>query len=360
MAVDFWLGRLSPSTAKIRKFIIYRFEAWLCKADPTFKDLDNLVRVQKDAVGDDRYKILDLVQHHVMELRGRASYKKMVYSALRSFFAHNRADLPPDKSFSIKGDLPRVNGQLSCDNIRRIILSSNVCYQAVFLCMFQAAMGKEEIVYWSNHGLQALKTQLELGEKVIKIDLPGRKRSKFEKPYYTFIAGDALVALRTWMVYQSGETIFSNIDGGPLTKVGLNGYWIRHLRRLGLASPSKPFDRSNRTGRNVHELRDVYRTQWSKSTAKPECAEYFMGHSIDPLGYNKSFLDEDFYRKEYCRALPYLNVLSSPKPFKQVDESEVDELRGEVERLQKNEKVYAGIVEEFHQLKREWEELKKS
>lgn len=90
---------------------------------------------------------------------------------------------------------------------------------------------------------------------------------------------------------------------------------------------------SGRTAKSPHELRDLFRSQWAKSPANQEVAEFMMGHMIDPLEYNKSYRDVDFYRHEYLKALPLLQIMSSPRPFGQVDEEEVDSLRREVEKL---------------------------
>lgn len=78
--------------------------------------------------------------------------------------------------------------------------------------------------------------------------------------------------------------------------------------------------------------------------AKPEIGEFLMEHIIDPLDYNKSWRDEKFYRDEYLKALLYLQILSSGRPFHQVSEEEVDALRQEVERLR------AGRDERIRQL----------
>ncbi len=59
-----------------------------------------------------------------------------------------------------------------------------------------------------------------------------------------------------------------------------------------------------------------------------------MGHSIDPLNYDKSFRDVEYYKDEYMKAVPYLNLLSSGAAFGRVEKGEVDKLRVEVQRLE--------------------------
>jgi putative heme iron utilization protein len=35
-----------------------------------------------------------------------------------------------------------------------------------------------------------------------------------------------------------------------------------------------------------------------------------MGHVIDPNGYNKAFLDQEYAAEEYLKAEPWLNIIS--------------------------------------------------
>jgi len=78
----------------------------------------------------------------------------------------------------------------------------------------------------------------------------------------------------------------------PVRKNAISLYWIRHLRKIGVVGP-KTRDKSNKTGKSPHEVRDVFRSLWEKSSAKGSVAEFLMGHKVDPLEYNKAFRDED-------------------------------------------------------------------
>jgi len=267
-----------------------------------------------------------------MEKEGREGSKRFIYSALRSFFLHNRAELPRDKSFRLRGDRPRVVGGLTVGEVRRILDSCNECHRAVFLCMLQAGMGIGELLRWSREGLQSLRDQIQRGVHPVRIDLPGRKQGRNRRPYYTFIGRDAVDALKVWLRLRPRGTddIFVNQLGRPLSDHGVRTYWTKHLKRLGIIEKPDDAGPSTRYGKNLHELRDLFRTRWQMSGAAPAVAEFMMGHVVDPLGYNKFWRDPDYVADEYLKAEPWLNVVS-----------------------EEPEKVH---VRDLHRMKRDYEE----
>ena len=88
-----------------------------------------------------------------------------------------------------------------------------------------------------------------------------------------------------------------------------------------------------RIGKGLHELRESFRSLWEKSPAKASVAEFVMGYVVDPLFYNKAFRDEKWVRGEYEKALPMLQIMSSGRPFGQIEEDELESLRAEMARL---------------------------
>jgi thioesterase domain-containing protein len=87
-----------------------------------------------------------------------------------------------------------------------------------------------------------------------------------------------------------------------------------------------------------------------------------MGHSRiwDANGYDKSYRDIDAYRREYEKALPWLNIMSSSRAFGQINEEEVESLRAEVQRLKtEKDNRMARTEENLEALQRENVDLKK-
>lgn len=361
--VEAWLNRLNPNTAKVNKSVFKGFMTWVRENGRKFAEYspDQMIEYQEEALNSHRYDLVDLMQGYIQSLVDkRAGYKRKVQSTIRSFFAHNRVELPKDPRFIIRSDIQRVVGTLTLEEVRRIILAANPVYRAIFLSMFQGGMGKAEFEYWNLNGWESLKKQLKDDPKVLRVDLPGRKKVRNIRPYYTLLGGDAIEAIKNWLQHRSetvpiyhpddkkkdiekrriikeepNTAIFSSKYLTPITAKTASMYWMRFCRRLGIVPTEENSNKGNRYGKNLHELRTLFRSQWEKApNIKVSVAEYLMGHEVDPLDYNQAFRDEKWTRKEYLKALPMLQILSSGKPFGQVQEDEVDRLNGRIKDLE--------------------------
>ena len=337
--VDKWLGRLAPANARTSMVFLRKFMRWLKENGGEFAEYtpDELVAYQKEADNSHQYDILDLLQSYVGQLDNlRARSKKREYAGLRGLFAHNRAVLPQDPTFTVRSQHAPVRGILKVEEIRDMVLGSNRVYRAVFLCMFQGGMGLNEFDYWNRNGWDKLREDLGEGLDVIRVDLPGRKKRKNVDPFYTLIGPDAVKALKEWLTVRprDAEAIFTNQHGGPIKMNSLGLYWLRHLEKLGFIQLKRNGKKSNRYGKNPHEMRDVFRSQWEKSPAKASVAEFMMGHIVDPLFYNKACRDEDWVREMYLQALPMLQIMSSDTPFGKFNGKAVSKLQGRISELE--------------------------
>lgn len=338
-AVKRWLNRLQPISQKPSCNNLINFFDWLVVNGGKFKEFtpDQLIEYQASASNGNRFDILNTVQDWIIGFDGSRLYKHQKYVAVRSFFIHNRAELPPDKTFKIHGEKRRVAGELKLEEIHKIIQSSNTLYRAIFISAFQGALDIRGIEDWSNTGLEKLRRDLEGKPEIIRIDLPGRKKN--EDPYYTLIGKDAILALRDWMIQRAEivknvedpGTIFINQQGEPVKRSGISMYWLKHSRKTGLAGKGKAGDTGFRTGKNIHELRDSFRTLWAKTDASAQVGEFLMGHNIDKLGYNKFYLDQGYVEGEYQKAVLRLNILSGPLTAGYVEEEKVKVVQRELE-----------------------------
>jgi len=323
---------------------------------------DELIEYQKNVDNGSQYDILDMVQRYTLSLNGlRLNTKLRYYTMVRSFFSHNRASLPSDPGFKLRGDKPKVEGILTVEMVRDIVLGSKKVYRAIILSMFQGALDHEMFQYWNVNGLDSLRSQLDDGFEIIKIDLPGRKNNRNDKPYYTFIGTDAIKAIREYLEVRPEHDKNGNPTKGtflnqyrrPITANALRMYWMRQLKKHSIIEPTPELGRASRYGTNIHELRDLFKTQFSRSPAdKWFVGEFFMGHQIDSLEYDKSFRYVDLYREQYRKAMPYLNIISDPTSQGLVNESRTVS-RSEYEELQRK---YNSLLDERIQ---DYEDYKK-
>jgi hypothetical protein len=177
LSIERWRSRVSEVSGEKYVRVFRGFLGWLGKGDGglSLLDADGLVAFQKEYRD---FQVLDVVQGYVNSFEGTENYKRFVYAVLKSFFMHNRASLPQDRSFKVRGERPKNVATLTVGEFKRVLDSSNECYRAVLLCMFQGGMGGGEVEYWSDHGWPSLSRQVELGGNPIRIDLPGRKQGR--------------------------------------------------------------------------------------------------------------------------------------------------------------------------------------
>ena len=248
-AVEKWLNSVGENTRTYYRWHFETFIKWTKENSEKFATMspDDMVEYILDATPRQVNAFLDLKKLYLQSMRGTKSYKGNANKAIQSFFMHNRAPLPRDSTLNIQGDRPPVNGELKPEEIRDIALASSRTYRAVTLSMFAAGMGQEEFFYWSDNGYDNLQAQLD--EKLIKINMMGRKLAKFDHTYTTYLGGDALEALREYLHktrphiverlktktpdYKDPGTIFLNQRGEPLSKNAYRLHW-RAILKLSL------------------------------------------------------------------------------------------------------------------------------
>lgn len=312
--VSRWIGRLAEggkwSGPYLRGF--YKWCLWLESRGLEWRP-DEMIRLQRSRVGQEAFELTDLLNDWlnglVNEKTGeplRRGTKEVYQTGVHGFFLHNRAELPRDRSFRLSSPLPKTRGTLTADDVRLILARSNKCYRALFLSMYMGGMGEGEGEWFSNHGLASLKRDLEDGRELIKVELPGRKAGRGTRPFYTWLGRDAKDALRLWFEERPRDcpVVFVNQFGAPINTKAIQVYWRSQVRALGLSKKNE----SHR--KNVHNLRDLFKTRWHKSGADILAADFHMGHLTDPNDYDRFFDDLDYTKKQYLIAEPYLNLIS--------------------------------------------------
>jgi len=146
--------------------------------------------------------------------------------------------------------------------------------------------------------------------------LRGRKSNP--KSFNTWVGGEAL---QLWKDYfddirgypKEGEPCAYSYQSKkkPFTKVALQTLHLYTLRKL------KVIPRTSSNGRygfGLHELRDLARSLVEKAKGEgfnEKSVEFWMGHTVDKLHYNKIWeKDADYNLSQYRIAEKYLNIVS--------------------------------------------------
>lgn len=313
--------------------------------------LDEIMLPEKKMI---LYAVLEYVNHGD-NATWRSKYKKKIQSSVRSFFVYFLGTegfpaLNGGEKNRLKGS-PKTRKELTIKTVKAIIDNSNAMYKAVWSSMLASGMGIGEVIKFSEQGIDVMTAALADpiridGEELIEIRFQARKHN-IENDFYVYVGGSALDYLKTYMTHREDmearfnssemreeraryyrkvgreapplpakfpEAIFINNTYKPLTRSAAQFYWISQLKQLKIWKSNGR--RTDRTNMNIHQIRSVFRTRWTKvalprdysAEAQKAIGEYFMGHNIDPLDYNQIENDEEYRIKAYMAALPWLDV----------------------------------------------------
>jgi hypothetical protein len=249
---------------------------------------------------------------------------KVKLAHLRSFFLANGIDnLPSSRGWNPEPTREETEGRLDVHDVREIILHARIRDQAIFLTMFQGLMDLERFYYFNTHYAEKLVQHLksEKLDEPFRVDFhQGRKRN--HRRFYTFIYRDALEAWKgyfdrirgSWPSPGEALAMQAKRPDLALTKRGIPPLFNTVARQLKL-KPERQKDKGFRTGVACHEaFRDVTRSLLQTAKKKSfdmTCAEFWMGHSIDPYNYNKfAELHPEYVLENGKIASEYLNILS--------------------------------------------------
>ena len=346
-----YLGGLAKATAQNREYIISDFFEFV-GVNPT-----TAVEWQRSNPLD--YRFVDLIYKWVEQGNLRVSSMRTKASCVRGFFLANRVPLPKDRHRFHSDKVP-VIGELTLDEFRKVVISCNPTYRAAFMVMFQSGSGVGELIYVNENLAGHVWDEVRRGSRIIRLNLPGRKRNRNVTPYYSFVGFDAVEVLKSLFRskgWKRDSVLFRTERGDPVTSQSLQSYFRRHAVKLGLIEAETPrclecggetvkqrrqegerdltfyvclscglakaaheykISQSQYTSiryrMRTHELRDLFSTEWGRAQAyfgvTGFAGEFFMGHEIDPLKYKKIMNDKSFGLEQYRKAMPMFNILS--------------------------------------------------
>jgi hypothetical protein len=355
--VGAWLERVSPAGGRVYGYRWAKFLDWL-RLQPGWGDAtgEGLLAFQEEATGRRRYELLNLIQRHVKELGGSRNGMLSRYTAMRSFFLHNRVELPKDRWDPGAGTREPARGKLNLDHIRLIVQAAGLRDRAVFLTLFQSMMDLERFLEFNKkHGEELVEHLRSRGvDTPLRIDFTKGRKTNHD-PFYTFLGRDALQAWkeyfekeRGWPESKEPVAVVRETNRSPSKQAIRSTFYTLCIKfKLRERNPGKG-DRGHRTGVNLHEFRDVVRSylQIAKREGLDEtCVEFWMGHQVDPLAYNKfATLEPRYVEENYKTAEKYLNILSHTMIHE-------EQRRQEQETIQRMEK-------EMEKMRKDWLEVR--
>ena len=337
--VEFWLSRVGVNSRPVYRDALRLFLQWL-NARADWRGVDAKALLERHRAAKDQYELLDLLQEYLSGLDRSRRGKAIIYSSVRSFFMHNRSALPQDRSFKLHGSRPPSVPKLTLNHIIDVAKASNLRDRSIVLVKWQGLLDNERLAYVGKHASDQIVSQIREGVHPVRIDLPERKNN--ERPWHTFIGKDAVDALTAYFEQERGwpkkrKPIWLTIDKEPLTATAFKQLWMRLTRRVGLV-PKRRGSIGTRYGFGAHEMRDVAKsllhTNAKREGFDMDCAEFWLGHTVDAMGYDKFYNDQEYVRKQYLIAERYLNIISTPLTRESAEERErMDRMENELLEL---------------------------
>jgi len=338
--LGFWLSRMRPRSRICYRSDFKQFMTWL-NQQPGWVGVGPRELLFRQLGAEDPFEIVDLLQDFILQRKLRKKSNERVHAAVRSFFDHNRVPLPKAK-FRVPGFKPPVVPKLTLENVREIIQAANLRDRSVILVKWMGLLDNEGVTYVGQNLADDVVAGMKQEAPIIRLNLPGRKAQENERSFYTFIGKDAIDALAKYFEHQRGwpkpgEAIWIDKFGHPLSVQGFGELWLRLVRRVGFV-PAKSGALGSRYGYNAHEMRDIARSllhvRAKRDDFDQDVAEFILGHTgrLDPMKYDKFYLDQDYMREQYLIAAKHLNILSMPAA-EQENAKEMETLREEVAKL---------------------------
>jgi hypothetical protein len=203
-------------------------------------------------------------------------------------------------------ELTMLQGAMDASTLTKV-------YNFVAYPQFVVHFGSEDPEEWDT------------GHCPVRIDLV---RMKSDYRYYVFEDVDAIDATKVLLrergplkIYDAkpgllakSDPIFVQQGGEPIDSTRVTRVFCESGMRAGVnVSNGEVVEGArNRYPFHSHECRDTIITLTKRARADPVAAQWFTGHSIDKLKYDKSPWDyPEYYRDEYLKlARPYLNPVS--------------------------------------------------
>lgn len=322
-----WAKDLNPKTAKNYVYYLKKYLDWVkeqgyfSSAKEMLDDYDSLDKPR------DHYKHLDMLMNFIKTRETGSRDKEINYMAVRNFYNYYRLDLPKPSTNErnkmvepSKNDYRRateIPPTMTTEELKKVLDNMGEPHKTALLVCFQAPFGRAEFEVFNTQAWKQIKDKLDEPEP-IPVNLYRKKTSKGGVyRYYTYLGQDAKQKIKEWLNIRPDcglDALFvtynkANSEYTPLSGRMLQRKIKRTAKKLGLIKKNG----LNTYHIKLHEVRDTFKSLCTKSDVNETASEFFMGHQVDALGYNKAYEDIDWTRAEYSKVEPKLNIISNPE-----------------------------------------------
>jgi site-specific recombinase XerC len=350
-----WLeNQNKKNTRRIFKVCFKKFWEWI-ESEGLFDSPETMLRDYEQRTGKQQYEHVRIIKRFMRWLRDEKEWstnaRKTMLTCIRSFYAYNGTPLPKIQKSDLSAMLESTEKEkreylerkpVPIEDLKATLMEAEEPYRTIFQIMLQSGMGLAEFQYFNRYGWKQIKDQLDKPGPM-KINLFRVKTSgeKLEK-YYTFIGEEGKEAIKRWLrireqkygPVKDEEPIFITIkkmngEIAPPASVTIHAQMVKAMKRAGVV----PRTQKGRYDLHPHELRDIFKSMCTIAGVKEVASEFFLGHRIDRLGYDKSpEYAVEFFKNEYLKVEPKLSLWTRNARLIEV-ERRIRELEEENRRL---------------------------
>jgi hypothetical protein len=353
-SVNKWLSELKKGDyVRGSKYTFFDFIVYF-REHSEYKDPEQLIEDALNASPRELQKHVSLIKDYIADTQKNVliSTKQKRKNVLCSFYLHNgvtlpRFSLPKEAASDTEVETRDPFADSMMVMLRKVLLSGKISTRdkAVILVACQGGMDDSTLAKSFNFvGYAQLcahfgtRNWREWDSSKVPVRL-NLVRPKTGKAFYTFIDRDAVEALKEWLAVRFkligkeieikesrrsdrvplSDPIFivaKRIIGRPLRAAyvseifrtagfvaGVNVKQYEKIEKWKGSTIRYPF--------HSHEVRDMLKTLGHNLGLKDEC-EFFLGHEIDKLKYDKHPFDyPDYWRNLYSKMALFLNVVSN-------------------------------------------------
>jgi len=319
-----WLGRLT--TSETRNVFGQAFEVFCIWSQKTPNQLLDMRREDLKSPNDG-FRTLELAEQFILKgeypdrRKGRQgkivkvaetcrARRELYLTAIRSFFAHNRLELPRDKTFKIaeSDNVPQRETFMDLETAEKIIGCLKEPYRTLATAALYAGLGRKEALSL-NRMWPTIEKQLRDEKDPVRVDFAKRKSNP--RPYFTFLPAKLLK-----------PHLGKEIPFGVYTKHSTT----KRLRPMNesdlLVAWTCAKKRADVTGKQTfHMLRDLLVTSFYRIGADVTTAQFLTGHGVDSNQYLQIMKSPERPEKEWRKYREYLEKGADTKTLTEVREA---------------------------------------